>query len=148
MNHEQFIRETYLLANRAAKRGDHPFGALLVRDGVVLATAENTVITSRDRTRHAELNILRDTPKNVGPDWFTGSILYTSTEPCVMCSGAIYWSGVSTVVFGCSAELLAEFAGGDMVIPCKEIFPRGKRTVITIGPVLEEEGALIHKNFW
>ena len=148
INHEGFIRESYILANRAARRGDHPFGALLVRDNVILSTAENTVVTTHDRTRHAELNLLMDAPQNVGPDWFTDSILYTSTEPCIMCSGAIYWSGVSTVVFGCSAKLLAEFAGNDLTISCKEIFAWGKRPIVTIGPVLEGEGGVIHKIFW
>jgi len=65
-----------------------------------------------------------------------------------MCSGAIYWSGISTVVYGCPADTLGDIAGGSFVVSCRELFSKGKRAVEVIGPVLPEEGAEVHRNFW
>jgi tRNA(Arg) A34 adenosine deaminase TadA len=65
-----------------------------------------------------------------------------------MCSGAIYWAGVDQVVYGCSTETLARFAGKALVFPCREIFARGTRVVDVLGPLLEDEAAEVHRGFW
>lgn len=146
--HEPFIRECYRLAAQAVERGNHPFGALLVLDGAIVASAENTVHTLTDASRHAELNLIQQAASQLTPEQIARCTLYTSTEPCMMCSGAIYWSGISQVVYGCSEAKLAEFAGDDFLAPCREVFARGKRPMMVIGPVLEAEGAKLHQNFW
>ena len=74
--------------------------------------------------------------------------IYASTEPCAMCCGAIYWSGVSRLVYGCPTEVLGEIAGGSFVVPSRELFSKGRRKIEVIGPVLPEEGAEIHMGFW
>ena len=76
------------------------------------------------------------------------AVLYISTEPCVMCSGAIYWAGINKVVFGCSAIALSKIAGGDFLIPCREVFSRGDRKIEVVGPALEEEAKKVHEGFW
>ena len=76
------------------------------------------------------------------------AVLYTSTEPCVMCVGAIYWAEVATVVYGCSAAGLGRIAGGSLLMPCRDTLARGTRVTTVIGPVLEEEGLEIHRSFW
>ncbi|MCP4416371.1 MAG: nucleoside deaminase [Chloroflexi bacterium] len=145
---ELFIRKTFDLARQAAQNGDHPFGALLVKDGKVVMTAVNTVNSSRDNTRHAELNLVSQAMRQFDADFLADCALYTSTEPCAMCAGAIYWAGITAVVYGCSAEKLGEIAGGSFVIPCREIFSRGRQTISVTGPILETEGAAIHEGFW
>jgi len=147
-NHEESIRKTYQLAKSAQAKGNHPFGALLVLDGRVVATAENTVITEKDITRHAELNLVSEASKEMDLESISRSILYTSTEPCAMCAGAIFWAGISHVVYGCSVALLGEIAGGAFVVPCRDLFQYGDREIKVGGPVLEAEGAEIHRNFW
>ena len=127
---------------------NHPFGALLVVDEVVALECLNTVNTSADSTRHPELDILRLAAKKIGKDDLKRATLHASTEPCAMCCGAIYWSGVSTLVYGCPTETLGEIAGGSFVVPSRELFSKGKRAIEVIGPVLPEEGAEIHKGFW
>ncbi|MCB8975918.1 MAG: nucleoside deaminase [Ardenticatenaceae bacterium] len=147
-NEESYIRQAFALASEAMTNGDHPFGALLVREGAVVLTAVNTVHTDHDITRHAELNLVSQASQQFSRAFLAECTLVTSTEPCAMCAGAIYWSGISRVVFGCSAAVLGTIAGDDFLIPCAEIFARGSRPVEVIGPVLEEEGTAVHQQYW
>lgn len=147
-DHASFIRECYRLAGEGVARGDHPFGALLVLDGRIIATAINAVETSRDPTRHAETELLHHVLPLLDATERARAVLYTSTEPCAMCAAAIYWSGIGTIVFGCSAEALGAEAGRDFLVPCREVFDRGSRSVTVIGPVLEDEGRAQHRAYW
>ena len=146
--HETFIKQAYQLARDAVAHGNHPFGALLVKDGAVVLTAVNTIYTDHDVTRHAELNLVSAASQQFDADMLAQCTLYTSTEPCAMCTGAIFWAGIPTVVYGCSAAALGEIAGGSLAIPCEEIFVRGVRETVVIGSVLEGEGIEIHKAYW
>lgn len=136
------------LADQAAAGGDHPFGALLVRDGQIILEARNTVNTERDITGHAELNLVREAFHTLPPEVVQACTLYTSTEPCPMCAGAIYWAGIPRVVYACSAERLGEIAGSSFVIPCREVLERGLRQVHVEGSLLEEDAAVAHLHFW
>ena len=147
-NHKEFIERTYSLARTAQSNGDHPFGAVLVIDGEVTLECLNTVNTSGDPTRHPELDILRLAAIELSAVDLERATIYTSTEPCAMCCGAIYWSGISKLVYGCPTEILGEIAGGSFVVPSRELFSKGRRKIEVIGPVLLEEGAEIHKSFW
>jgi tRNA(Arg) A34 adenosine deaminase TadA len=86
-----YLRQAIEVARRAREHGNHPFGALLVSaDGQVLLEAENTVVTEKDCTGHAETNLVRLASQRFDQQALTGSTRYTSTEPCAMCSGAIH----------------------------------------------------------
>ena len=148
LTHEMFIKKSYELAKQAAEKGNHPFGALLVIDRKIAFTAENTVVSDHDVTRHAELNLVSSVSRKLNAELLGQSILYTSTEPCAMCAGAIFWAGIPEIVYGCSAGKLGEIAGGTFVVPCRDLLKFGKRKVKIVGPVLEKQGAAIHKNFW
>jgi tRNA(Arg) A34 adenosine deaminase TadA len=147
-DHSAFITRSYELAREAAARGDHPFSALLVVDGQIALECLNTVNSAGDKTRHPELDILRLAAKQLSPEEWTRATLYASTEPCTMCSGAIYWSEITELVYGCPTEVLGEIAGGSLVVPCRDIFSRGKRNMRVIGPVLAGAGARVHREFW
>jgi len=146
--HEPYIRECYALAAGAARNGNHPFGALLVRDAEIVLTAENTVNTDADCTRHAELNLVSRAVRRFAAAELADAVLYASTEPCAMCAGAIYWSGISAVVYGVSARALGRITDGSFVAPCREILAFGRRHVQVVGPVLEQEGVPSHRKFW
>jgi tRNA(Arg) A34 adenosine deaminase TadA len=146
--HENYIRKTYRLAESAVEKGNHPFGALLVIDDKIGLTAENTVITDNDVTRHAELNLVSRASQELDSESLKNSILYASTEPCAMCTGAIFWAGISKIVYGCSAKKLGEIAGGSFVVPSRDLFKYGNRKTNVIGPILEKEGTEIHQKFW
>jgi tRNA(Arg) A34 adenosine deaminase TadA len=128
--------------------GNHPFGALLVVDGRIVATARNEALTSGDVTRHAEMVLLTALLPTLSAVDRTRAVLYSSTEPCAMCAGAIYWSGISSVVYGCSTEALASVAGGELVVPSRELLARGRRPISITGPVLEAEGLAKHRAYW
>lgn len=145
---EKWVREAIDLARRARENGNAPFGALLVVDGRVLHRAQNTVYTDSDVTRHAELNLVSEAYRQYGPDVLVRATLYTSTEPCAMCSGAIYWSGIARVVFACGVDTLREVAGHNLGVPCREIFARGVRDIEVTGPLLEAEGRAAYADYW
>jgi tRNA(Arg) A34 adenosine deaminase TadA len=153
-NHEAFLLRAIELAKSAREHGNHPFGALLVsHTGEVLLEAENTVVTERDATGHAETNLVRAASKHFSSEVLATATLYTSTEPCAMCSGAIYWSGISSVVFALSEQGLLELTGNNddnptMHLPCREVFKSGQRKIDVTGPMLEDEAKKVHAGFW
>ena len=147
-NHEQFIRQAIDLARRARDDGNHPFGALLVLDGDVVLTATNAVATDRDPTAHAETNLVAAAIRRLSMDDLRRAVLYTSCEPCAMCVGKMYWAGIRTVVYGLSSDELAALAGGDFLIPCRELFRRAAEAVTVVGPVLESEARAVHVGYW
>lgn len=168
-----YLRMAIQLSERAVKRGNHPFGCVVVArpkedviaeaqrsdKDVVLVEAMNSVHTEHDPSGHAETNAIREMGRvlhfwaleNDGrrlPDSHTIE-LFTSTEPCVMCCGAIYWSfAVDRVVYACSESGLAQYAGADFLCPCRDTFRRGARRVQVDGPFLEEEAVVVHSTFW
>lgn len=150
----EFLRMAFRVAARSRERGNHPFGAILVDPhGNVLLEAENTVVTTRDLTGHAETNLVRMAAQRFAPAVLGTCTLYTSAEPCAMCAGAIYWSHIGRVVFGLSEAGLAKLTGDDpenltMHLPCRDVFARGRRSIQVIGPALEEEAARVHAGFW
>ena len=150
---ERLIRRAIAIAEHARKRGNHPFGALLADDeGAILQEAENTVVTEKDCTGHAETNLMRKACKEYDKDTLAKYTLYTSTEPCPMCTGAIFWGNVRRIVFGLSEERLYEIVGEGsdeaLRMPCRELLSRGKKMIEVVGPVLEEEAAKVHEGFW
>ena len=89
------LRTAISVARRAREHGNHPFGAVLVDESNhVLMQAENTVLTMHDPTCHAETNLVRLAAQNFPPEQLARHTLYSSTEPCVMCAGAIHWSQI------------------------------------------------------
>jgi tRNA(Arg) A34 adenosine deaminase TadA len=147
-NHEHFIREAIQLAEMAAEHGNEPFGALLVCDGEILLTAENTILTENDVTCHAELNLVSKASRSISADIRGRCTLYTSTEPCAMCATAIYWAGISRIVYACPAEELAKIKGSSFLLPSRELFAMGKRMTEVIGPILADEAIKVHHKYW
>lgn len=143
-----FLSKTFELARSAAVKGNHPFGAILVLDSRVVLEAENTVVESGDRTQHAELSLVSRASRIFSAAELARMTLYTSTEPCAMCAGAIYWVGVRHVVFGCSARRLGAIAGETLAVACREVLSGSKELVRIEGPLFENEAALIHQLYW
>src|SRR5215467_13134478 len=97
---ESFVRQAIELARQAREHGNHPFGSLLVIDDKVVLTAENTINTERNPTCHAETNLVQKAIRELTPEQLSQAALYTSTEPCAMCAGTIYWAGIRKLVYG------------------------------------------------
>lgn len=148
-NHGPFLREAIALSKSALENGGEPFGSVLVKDGEVILRAENSVFSGHDMTNHAEMNLVKLAAKHYDPAFLADCTLYTSTEPCAMCSGAIYWSGIGRVVFACSEARLGEIAGIGLNVPSRSVLETGARKVQVVGPTdLEEDAAEVHQAFW
>jgi tRNA(Arg) A34 adenosine deaminase TadA len=147
-----FLTRVYALAQRSRDEGHHPFAALVVgADGTVIAEAMND--SSTDRTAHAEMNALRQASRRFGPAELAGATLYSNAEPCAMCAGGTYWSGVGRVVYGMSETSLLALTGSDpenptLSLPCRDVFARGQRATEVIGPLREDEAREAHAGFW
>ena len=153
-SHETLLLQAIELARQARVHGNHPFGALLAnRGGRVLLSAENTVLTDSDATGHAETNLVRKATATYPAAALAETALYTSTEPCAMCAGAIYWSGITTVVYALAETTLHEFVGEDpqnppLALPCRTVFAAGQREMTVIGPFDLTEARDVHAGFW
>ncbi len=151
-----FLRRAFSVALRAREGSNHPFGALLVGPGgQVLAEAENTVVTTGDCTGHAELNLVRAVSQELSPEQLAACTLYSSCEPCAMCAGAIHWSGVGRLIYGCSTgsllETIARQSDGerrDLNLSCRDVLGKASQPIAVIGPALEAEAIRVHDDFW
>ncbi|APB00231.1 nucleoside deaminase [Nocardia seriolae] len=148
------LRAAVAIAERARRKGNHPFGALLVgADGAMLLEAENTVTTARDATGHAETNLVRLATAAYEAEFLRGCTLYTSTEPCAMCAGAIYWGNIGRVVYALGEDELLAMTGANpdnptMSLPCRVVFAAGQRVLPVLGPVELAEARAVHEGFW
>ena len=149
-----FLRRAFEVARRARRHGNHPFGALLVdRDSRVLVEAENGFLPDRDRTGHAERLLATQAGKTFDAPTLAASTLYSSAEPCAMCAGAIYWAGIGRVVYGLGERRLEQITGDHaenptLDLPCRAVFAAGQRPTEVVGPLLEDEAAALHEDFW
>ncbi|MBE9099305.1 nucleoside deaminase [filamentous cyanobacterium LEGE 07170] len=148
------LRQAIALAKQARDRGNHPFGALLAdADDNVILDAENTVVTTPDATGHAETNLVRLASQRFDRDFLATCTLYTSTEPCAMCAGAIYWSNIRRIVYGQPESALYKITSTNpenptLALPCRDVFARGRHPVEVAGPFLEAEVTVVHADFW
>lgn len=127
-----------------------PFGACIVKAGELIACCNNTVVSDRDPTAHAEINAIRTAGRKLDRFHLTGCTLFSTCQPCPMCTGAIYWARILAVYFGCSKQIAAQagfadthicqefnqplharsipFTSGIMAEPCAELFKRWSTT--------------------
>ena len=149
----ELLNRAISLARSARDRGDHPFGALLLAPDGTMVEAMNTVNTEHDPTGHAETNLVRLSAKKLDAAALAGSTLYTSTEPCAMCTGAIYWAGIGRVVYALSekdlASIVTEQSGVPTLdLPCRDVLAHGGSNVSVTGPVPLPEATEVHLGFW
>ena len=100
MEHKDFMRKAIALAVENVENGGGPFGAVIVKDGEVVATGVNRVTANNDPTAHAEVSAIRAACSKLGTFDLSGCVLYTSCEPCPMCLGAIYWAHIDKIYYG------------------------------------------------
>jgi len=141
---EYFMHEALRMASKGARSGEVPVGAVVVREGKIIARAHNQVELLKDATAHAEMLALTQAEAAVG-DWrLIDCDLYVTKEPCAMCAGALVHTRVRRVIFGC-ADPAAGAAGS--VINLLQMPTLNHRCDIAVG-VLENECAAILKDFF
>jgi len=139
-----FMRQALQLAARAQAQGEVPVGAVLVQDGVIVASGANCPIGSNDPTAHAEIEALRNAGRALGSYRLNGTTLYVTLEPCIMCASAIVHARVRRLVFGAWDPR----AGGAGSIVNVFTFPALNHRVDVFGGVLMEECGTRLKEFF
>ena len=148
----RWLRAAIDLSRQSRDAGHHPFAALVVDgDGHVLAQGMNA--SAGDCTAHAEMNAVRAAWAARPAHGLGKATLYSSAEPCAMCAGGIYWSGIGRVVYALSETSLLGLTGNHpenptLSLPCREVFAAGQRPVSVCGPLLEDEAMAAHAGFW
>ncbi|MCI6701913.1 MAG: nucleoside deaminase [Prevotella sp.] len=100
MTHEQLMQRAITLSEESVKNGGGPFGAVIAKDGLVIAEAANRVTLDHDPTAHAEVSAIREACRKLDTFDLSGCNIYTSCEPCPMCLGAIYWAHLDKIFYG------------------------------------------------
>ncbi|MGA1371948.1 MAG: nucleoside deaminase [Pseudomonadales bacterium] len=140
------------VAMRAMALGNHPFGAVLVGPDQETVLLEQGNINT---VNHAESTLARNAATNFTPEYLWGCTLYTSVEPCCMCTGTVYWANIGRIVFGMTEADLQRQTGNHhenptMDLPCRQVVASGQKTILVIGPVEESarETVRLQRDFW
>jgi tRNA(Arg) A34 adenosine deaminase TadA len=135
---EGFLRRAIGLAAAARESGNPPFGSILVGpEGTVVAEDNNTSITDNDISAHPELKLAKWAARELSPEVAAGTTMYTSCQPCGMCTGAIERSGLGRVVYALSGDQLNGLKPGGGFAP-----------VVQDGPALYDEASAVVKGYY
>ena len=136
---EQFMRKALMEAEAAFREGEIPIGAVVVCQDRIIARAHNLTETLNDVTAHAEMQAITAAANELGGKYLTGCTLYVTVEPCIMCAGALGWSQIPRVVYGCRDEKRGY----------SDYAPQAMHPKCTVtGGVLEEECRQLMRDFF
>ncbi len=140
MCQEKFMKAAIDEAYEGIDSGDGgPFGAVLVSGGEILASSHNRVLSDNDPTRHAEVNVISEASRNKGTYDLSGSVLYSTTEPCPMCFSAIHWARIDKIVYGTDIEDVRVLGFNELTIPVSEMKRTGASCVDVRGGFMRSE---------
>lgn len=158
LDDKYYIRKCIEVAEKSVEKGNNPFGCILVdKEGNIVMEQGNAEGETHECINHAETTLAGKASKEFSREFLKDCTLYSTFEPCAMCSGAIYWSNIGRVVYGVSEEKLLELTGDDpanptMSLPCRVVLSSGQKDIEVVGPFddkeLEEDIMEIHKTFW
>ena len=156
MDHLKYLLAANEVAKKARESGNTPFGAVLVDDkGNIIMEQGNTEGDLHDATAHAERMLASRASQAYSKDFLWKCTLYTTFEPCCMCTGAIYWSNIGKIVYALTEKRLLELTGADEKNPTFNISSRtilaaGQKNIEVLGPFEEIAAAVVevHKGFW
>lgn len=142
-----FMRRAIELAEYGMqKRAGGPFGAVVVKDGQIIAESYNCVTSENDPTAHAEVLAIREACRKLGKFQLDGCVIYSSCEPCPMCLGAIYWARPDRVVFACTKEDAAAIRFDDHFVYQQIDLPFNERS-IPFDQVLRKEAQAVFEKW-
>ncbi|MGE5348784.1 MAG: nucleoside deaminase [Actinomycetota bacterium] len=145
-NDRRFLELAIQTAGENMDDGGGPFGAVVVRDGRIIARAGNRVVPGHDPTAHAEVMAIRMAAEHLGTHDLGGCTIYASCEPCPMCLGAVYWAGIRRIVYASDRYRAAEAGFSDNRI-YEELALESTRRSIAMVRGLKEEGDSILKRW-
>ncbi|MBS1655330.1 MAG: nucleoside deaminase [Bacteroidetes bacterium] len=145
------LERTFVIAKNSFEKGNLPFGCLLAdASGKILIEAENTVNTDTDSIAHCEINLVHNLKEKYSAAFLSDCTLYASTEPCPMCAGAIFWSGIGHIIFALGKDRFHQLAGTEnpahkFDIRASELLQYGGRIVTVTGPLMEDETIIFYQ---
>ncbi len=155
--HTEYLKAANQAAIAAMKNGNTPFGAVLVdENGKIIMTQGNAEKDENDATAHAERMLATRASKTFSKEYLWKCTLYSTFEPCPMCTGAIYWANIGRIVFGLTEFRLLELTGSDDKNPtfsmgAQKVIDSGQKPIAIFGPAgagMEEELVAPHRGFW
>jgi len=138
------MRKAIALSVENIKNGGGPFGAVIVKEGKIIATGVNRVSANTDPTAHAEVNAIRKAAKKLGTFDLAGCDIYTSCEPCPMCLGAVYWAHLDKMFYGNTKTDARNIGFDDSFIYDEIVLSPENRRVKTIQLLSEEAIVAFH----
>jgi len=135
MTHEHWMQLAINAAREGIAKGQSPFGAVVVRNGVVVAAGHNEVWKRTDPTAHAEVVCIQNAARAVAGIDLGGCTMYTTTEPCPMCASAIHWSKLDAVYFGATIADAQDAGFSELTLPIGELYRQGGSPVRAVGGV-------------
>ena len=148
----RYLRKAIVWSHAARRRGNQPYGSVIVSAGnEVLAEAYNNIAETGDLTGHAELNAIRSLAgRGVSREDLAAATIYASGEPCVMCAGAIFWSGIGRVVYGLDVARMQKYRGDGAevrgnAVTCRDVFRASPHAIECIGPALIHDAGAAHE---
>lgn len=155
-SHVYYLKKAIEVSKKSREGGNTPFGALLVdADGNIIEEQGNVEISEHKCTGHAEAMLAEKASKKYSKDFLWNCTLYTTVEPCAMCTGAIYWGNIGTIVYGLEEKELLKMTGDNeqnptFDLPCRNILKAGQKPIRVFGPFpeLAKEIADVHEGYW
>jgi len=141
---EDNMRLAIAEARVSRQEGNKGYGAVVVRGHEFFGKAHDTAITEHDPSRHAEVNAIRQAVQALGESNLSGAILFSTCEPCPMCSSLAVWANLTTIVYGVSIEETARMGKSRIRVSTKEIIEHGPVMIEVIGDVLREESRALY----
>lgn len=155
-SHIYYLRKAIQVSERSRQQGNTPFGAILVDpEGNIIEEQENVEITEHRCTGHAETMLAEKASIKYSKEFLWNCTIYTTVEPCAMCTGAIYWGNIGTIVYGLEESTLLKMTGDNeqnptLDIPCRNILAKGQKAIQVYGPFPELAATVaeVHESYW
>lgn len=137
---DKIIELAFKEARKAIKNGQSPFGAVIIKNGKIIASAYNTVWADNDPTAHAEINAIRKACKKLKTIDLSGCHIYSSTEPCPMCLSAIHWARIDVIVSATTIGDASEYGFNEMLISNQTLKKLGHLGILIVGNFYRGKG--------
>jgi tRNA(Arg) A34 adenosine deaminase TadA len=144
----QYMRLAIQASREAVAEGNFPYGATLLSTDGTVHVSHNNQVTTGDCTGHAEVVLVREVAQQLGAGALVGATVYASGEPCAMCSGAMFWAGVSRIVYAMPTRVINTVGGPPYLQPTTaSVLAGASRQILVEGPLLEEEATQVLRDF-
>jgi len=131
-------------AKASKQEGNKGYGAIVVLGNQILGKAHDTAVTERDPSLHAEVNAIRQAVRALGDTNLSGAILFSTCEPCPMCSSLAVWANLTTIIYGISIQETAQLGKSRILVSSNEIIERSPVMIEVVGNVLKDECRLLY----